>query len=228
MSAADRSPPLRVLRALMRLLRAAVRLLGPSTTQPRLAPPSQTSRVVSNRSVSPQSVAGGRRSVQRHTKPPHWHPGPTSTPSGTTALRGHGPGLSPGTHRGGNAGATTTRRAQTVTPRPPQRAHYTRALGRSAVVVWREWQRRALPRGEGCLAKLVHRPDLGEVTWHGDGLYSIVDGDQENPRRLTSREEDIVWDALVAGELLIYRPASISEAAEILHDADGQRLREEG
>lgn len=98
-------------------------------------------------------------------------------------------------------------------------------LGATARAVWHAWKAEGYMGGTSVYGS---NPKLGELCWQIEGLHRVVG--PHLVTRLTEREEDATWDALVAGQLRIYRrrnaPLSGAslEPTQILHEADHVRI----
>ena len=101
------------------------------------------------------------------------------------------------------------------------------SLGTTADEVWRAWRAQPYVMGGACYAVITGASSVGEVTWQNDGLYRVMDADGSRAKRLTNAQEDEVWEALVAGRLLIYRRRNSigrqdsPKSKLVLHEAGG-------
>jgi hypothetical protein len=107
-----------------------------------------------------------------------------------------------------------------------------KALGATALDVWRAWRSEGYLMGTSCFAR---SPAIGEVCFgpvFGEAVDKLhVVTNAHSIRRATNDEEDIVWDELLRGRLQIYRRrnAPLSGASmdptQTLHAADGTPIR---
>ncbi|ABM97099.1 hypothetical protein [Methylibium petroleiphilum] len=99
------------------------------------------------------------------------------------------------------------------------------SLGATAIEVWRAWKAEGYLAGTSVYASAV---GLGELTFQNDGLYRVVDAHLIT--KLSKDAEDEAWDALLKGQLQIYRrrnaPLSGASTAptQILHQATGRQI----
>lgn len=106
------------------------------------------------------------------------------------------------------------------------------SLGSTAMEVWRAWRTQPYQIGNPCYATAVDHSIEGELTWQNDGIYRVSRTDARQATRLTNSEEDKVWDAIVAGQLRIYRrqrasaDAGAAGSMTVLHEATGTGIPE--
>ena len=107
------------------------------------------------------------------------------------------------------------------------RTAFSPSLGATADEAWRAWRAQPYVMGSACYAVVTGASSVGEVTWQNDGLYRVLDEDGSRAKRLTNAQEDEVWEALVAGRLMIYRRRNSigrqdsPKSKMVLHEAGG-------